>query len=549
MKFHIFFLFCFFIWFLGIGFLIPMTQDEAYYWNWSHHLEFGFFDHPPLVAVLAKLSSFFSLANSFEHDFFHGRLLTSFAACFSFYMAFDFYKELGIKGKDLIKSILLFSTSFAALALGVFTTPDSLQMFFLTLALREAAVAMGGKEKRWLTAGAATGFGLLSKYMLVLVGPIFLLALLLQHKNNQKALFRPWPYLGGLLCFLIFLPHIFWNVQNDFVTFRFQSNHGFSTEHDAYVKNNLFPLAKETVSSDEDYLPIEPFVAYEVEQQKALKMSQTEKEEEIKKDKKPSIFISTLKRFFDFVGGQVALWGLHFFILLSALLAFFRRKQSDLDFLGARKALLLGIAFFPLIFFGSISFFSKVEANWAAMSLIGLAPLVGIYTRFSIKKIALIAGAHFFVWSLIASYTRWPVSFSFMSIDRALKETHGYKELADYIKTQQIPVFAESYQMVSMLRWYGLEEVYQWPHLTRPSYYVFHPEQMKKAFKAYHKSSQFLLLYPQAITFDIEGFDVKEVTKLVDCKEGFYQITSEDLSKHPSCQPIHIWYAAVMMIK
>ena len=31
---------------------IPLVEDEAYYWDWSRRLAFGYFDHPPVIAWL-----------------------------------------------------------------------------------------------------------------------------------------------------------------------------------------------------------------------------------------------------------------------------------------------------------------------------------------------------------------------------------------------------------------------------------------------------------------------------------------------------------------
>ena len=41
------------------AFNFPLTLDEAYYWTWSLHPAFGYTDHPPMVAWLIKLGSFF----------------------------------------------------------------------------------------------------------------------------------------------------------------------------------------------------------------------------------------------------------------------------------------------------------------------------------------------------------------------------------------------------------------------------------------------------------------------------------------------------------
>src|ERR1700741_5687037 len=32
----------------------PLTFDEAYYWTWSKHLAGGYYDHPPMVALVIR---------------------------------------------------------------------------------------------------------------------------------------------------------------------------------------------------------------------------------------------------------------------------------------------------------------------------------------------------------------------------------------------------------------------------------------------------------------------------------------------------------------
>src|SRR3954463_6193789 len=32
----------------------PITFDEAYYWMWSKHLAGGYYDHPPMVALVIR---------------------------------------------------------------------------------------------------------------------------------------------------------------------------------------------------------------------------------------------------------------------------------------------------------------------------------------------------------------------------------------------------------------------------------------------------------------------------------------------------------------
>src|SRR4029450_11155314 len=35
----------------------PITLDGAYYWMWSKHLAGGYYDHPPMVAVVIRLGT------------------------------------------------------------------------------------------------------------------------------------------------------------------------------------------------------------------------------------------------------------------------------------------------------------------------------------------------------------------------------------------------------------------------------------------------------------------------------------------------------------
>ena len=40
------------LWHLGAAALLPVTQDEAYYFDWARSLSWGYFDHPPGVAAV-----------------------------------------------------------------------------------------------------------------------------------------------------------------------------------------------------------------------------------------------------------------------------------------------------------------------------------------------------------------------------------------------------------------------------------------------------------------------------------------------------------------
>src|SRR5262249_61341032 len=75
----------------------------------------------------------------------------------------------------------------------VLTTPDVALFTAWCAALHEGAAALAGRRRRWIGAGVAVGLGLLSKYAMVLIAPVFLWGL---WRSDRQALRTPWPWLG-----------------------------------------------------------------------------------------------------------------------------------------------------------------------------------------------------------------------------------------------------------------------------------------------------------------------------------------------------------------
>lgn len=42
---------------LVLGAVVPLFPDEAYYWEWSRNLAAGYFDHPPVIALLVRMGT------------------------------------------------------------------------------------------------------------------------------------------------------------------------------------------------------------------------------------------------------------------------------------------------------------------------------------------------------------------------------------------------------------------------------------------------------------------------------------------------------------
>src|SRR6201995_2990108 len=145
----------------------PLTFDEAYYWTWSKHLAGGYYDHPPMVAIVIRLGTMIAGDSEF------GVRLVSILLALPMSFAMFRSAEILFGGKRVAATatILLNVTLMAAVGT-LIVTPDapllvaaSFVLFFL------AKVLETGRGAWWLAVGVAVGAALLSKYTALFFGP------------------------------------------------------------------------------------------------------------------------------------------------------------------------------------------------------------------------------------------------------------------------------------------------------------------------------------------------------------------------------------------
>ncbi len=203
-----------FLFFLIIFFVINLLQskytalfeDEAYYWVWSKNLAFGYFDHPPLVALWVRISSLF----------FDSELGVRFFSTISFSLMLVII-WLIIDYKEKWKYVWLYFLLVISVALlnvfGFVTTPDT--PLFLFTALFLYAYKQFLIKDNWkyiLLLGFSMAGMLYSKYHGVLVLFFVVMSNLSLLKNKKF-------WMASLFGFLLFLPHLNWQYQNDFPSF------------------------------------------------------------------------------------------------------------------------------------------------------------------------------------------------------------------------------------------------------------------------------------------------------------------------------------------
>ncbi len=183
-----------------------LDPDEAYYWMYSQRLDWGYFDHPPAVAVLIRLGG---LAADGELGV---RLLFLLLQPLSFYFIWLLVGRPQEK-REVITLVALLAAMPILQIYGFVATPDGPLLFFSALFfwLYHRYLEKGG----WLNTvllGASMAALLYSKYHGVLL--IFFILL-----SNLSLLRRPSFYGASILGFLLFLPHLYWQYENGFPSF------------------------------------------------------------------------------------------------------------------------------------------------------------------------------------------------------------------------------------------------------------------------------------------------------------------------------------------
>jgi Dolichyl-phosphate-mannose-protein mannosyltransferase len=192
----------------------PITFDEAYYWMWSKALAGGYYDHPPMVALVIRLGTL--IAGDTELGV---RLVSILLALpMSWAMYETTWVLFGGRRVASTATILLNVTLMAAVGTMIVTPDAPLLVASAFVLLTLAKVLQTGRGAWWLAVGVAAGCALLSKYTALFFGPAILIWLVVVPKLRHW-LISPWLYLGGLVAVLMFAPVIWWNADHHWVSF------------------------------------------------------------------------------------------------------------------------------------------------------------------------------------------------------------------------------------------------------------------------------------------------------------------------------------------
>ena len=191
-----------------------LIADEAYYWVYSRFPAWGYFDHPPMIAILIKWG--YAL---FQNEL-GVRLLCALLSVFTISIT----ESLTDRKNPFLFYTIALSVGTLQIA-GFLAVPDTPLLFFTALFFYSYRYFL--KNINWygaLLLGVSIVLLFYTKYHGLLV--VFFVLL-----SNFKIL-RHWQtWLAGVFVLVLFAPHLYWQWENNWVSFRY---HLFENNVSAY---------------------------------------------------------------------------------------------------------------------------------------------------------------------------------------------------------------------------------------------------------------------------------------------------------------------------
>src|SRR6185312_12781953 len=196
------------IWYFLLGWTIlnivqaitsEIHADEAYYWLYSRYLDWGYFDHPPMVAL------FIRIGDSIVHSEFGVRIMTVLTSTISLYLLWLIVKRYAAEAK---RFVLIVSGVFIFNLYGFMVTPDSPLFLFTVLFYFIYQKYVAEDNFKWALLLALIVAGLLySKYHgILLVGFTVL--------SDLSLLKRKTFWLIAVASVILYVPHILWQMNH-----------------------------------------------------------------------------------------------------------------------------------------------------------------------------------------------------------------------------------------------------------------------------------------------------------------------------------------------
>ncbi|MBL7644578.1 MAG: glycosyltransferase family 39 protein [Candidatus Hydrogenedentes bacterium] len=192
--------------------------DELYFLDCGLHPDWGYVDHPPFTPLVARVATSLFGINLFAFRFFPA-LSLALSCLLTGWLA----RRLGAGRIGEFLACFCFVMAPMITRVGAFLNIPSFELtFWLVAAHLLVTIEIRNGGRWWLAFGAVCGLALLNKHTTLFLGTGVAVGLIMTHRRRD--LQTPWPWLGGVVALLIFLPNLVWQYRNDWATLEFVRN-------------------------------------------------------------------------------------------------------------------------------------------------------------------------------------------------------------------------------------------------------------------------------------------------------------------------------------
>jgi hypothetical protein len=193
-------------------------RDELYFLACADHLDFGYVDHPPMIAWLAA-----GVRTVLGESLLAIRLLPALAGAVTVVVTGMMVRRLG--GDRFAQGLSALAVLIAPVYLrtgNMLHIPAFEALLWSIASYLVIVILQENRPRLWLAAGLVAGVGLLFKFTMLLWGFGLVVGLLLTPVRRQFA--GKWIWLGGGVTLLLFLPNLLWQATHDWPSIEFMRN-------------------------------------------------------------------------------------------------------------------------------------------------------------------------------------------------------------------------------------------------------------------------------------------------------------------------------------
>ena len=190
--------------------------DEFYYYACSRHLQWGYYDHPPLVAAMMWLSR-----HVFGSSLLATRIFPSLCGAVLVWLGADLARKMGGGRFARVLTAICVACAPVYMLFFHFFSMNAFECVLWTGLVWAGVHAIQTHPRWWILFGVLVGVGMENKYSVAVF--VIALAIGLLFTPARNALLSLYFWLGMLLAVLIFLPNLLWLSNHGWPFLQWQS--------------------------------------------------------------------------------------------------------------------------------------------------------------------------------------------------------------------------------------------------------------------------------------------------------------------------------------